>query len=80
MCKTWYANRSGCAGVNLDVDNTYGYGPETITWTDAENDPYYYTLYVHNYMHYGVAGNGAHIVLYGETKIEMDSKDVGDGE
>merc|ERR1712226_191526 len=39
VCTVWWSSRSSCAGVNLDVDNTAGYGPETVTWSDAENDP-----------------------------------------
>jgi len=71
VCKTWYADGSGCAGVSLDVD-TYGFGPETITWTDADNDAYIYMLYVHDYDGNGVAGTGARITLYGETAVEME--------
>jgi len=80
VCKTWYADRGGCAGVNLDVDNTYGYGPETITWTDADNDLYVYELYVNDYDGIGIAGTGAHIVLYGESTIELDVETVGSEE
>merc|ERR1712106_839601 len=71
VCKSWYADGSGCAGVNLDVD-TYGFGPETMTWTDADNDAYIYMLYVHDYDGNGVAGTGARITLYGETAVEME--------
>jgi len=80
VCKTWYADRSGCAGVNLDVDNTFGYGPETITWTDADNDAYVYELYVNDFNGIGIAGTGAHIVLYGESTIELDVETVGSEE
>jgi len=83
VCKTyWHPGKSNCTRAKLDVDNRDGFGPETITWSDAENDPYYYTLYVHNYdrpKNPDVAGNGAHIVLYGKTNITMHSKDAGDG-
>ena len=77
VCKTWYGSRGGCAGVNLDVDVS-GYGPETITWTNADNDNYIYQLYVHDYSQGGVAGTGASITLYGETSVEMSVAD-GDG-
>merc|ERR1719209_260400 len=80
VCKTWYADRGGCAGVNLDVDNQFGYGPETITWTDADNDLYVYELYVNDYDGIGIAGTGAHIVLYGESTIELDVETVGSEE
>jgi len=82
VCKTYWWSGSNCTRAKLDVDNRDGFGPETITWSDAENDPYYYTLYVHNYdrpKNPDVAGNGAHIVLYGKTNITMHSKDAGEG-
>ena len=80
MCKTWYAGRGGCAGVNLDVDNMFGYGPETITFTDADNDAYEYELYVNDYDGIGIANTGAHIILYGETNIELNVPTPGNGE
>ena len=92
MCKTWYAAMDGCAGVNLDIDVTDGFGPETITWTDANNDLYLYQLYVHDYSHWsgtgtgygtsvaiaegGVAGTGANIILYGETAEPIEMRVV----
>ena len=79
VCKTWYNNPGGCAGVNLDID-VYGYGPETITWTDADNDAYIYELYVHDYDQGGVAGTGATITLYGETTVEMTVADGDSGD
>jgi deleted-in-malignant-brain-tumors protein 1 len=79
VCKTWYNNPGGCAGVNLDID-VYGYGPETITWTDADNDAYIYELYVHDYDQGGVAGTGASITLYGETTVEMTVADGDSGD
>merc|ERR1719209_1640826 len=80
VCKTWYADRSGCAGVNLDVDNMFGYGPETITFSDADNDAYEYELYVNDYDGIGIANTGAHIILYGENNIELDVPTPGNGE
>jgi deleted-in-malignant-brain-tumors protein 1 len=79
VCKTWYNNPGGCAGVNLDID-VYGYGPETITWTNADNDAYIYELYVHDYDQGGVAGTGATITLYGETTVEMTVADGDSGD
>merc|ERR1719458_2164890 len=79
VCKTWYSNPGGCDGVNLDID-VYGYGPETITWTDADNDAYIYELYVHDYDQGGVAGTGATITLYGETTVEMTVADGDSGD
>lgn len=79
VCNTWYNNPGGCAGVNLDID-VYGYGPETITWTDADNDAYIYELYVHDYDQGGVAGTGATITLYGETTVEMTVADGDSGD
>lgn len=79
VCKTWYMNQGGCPGVNLDID-VAGYGPETITWTDADNDAYVYMIYVHDYSENRVAGTGARITLYGETAIEMEVADGDSGE
>jgi len=78
-CKVYYDDKTGCPGVNLDIDHTEGYGPETITWTDAKNDAYKYELYVHDYSKDGVAGTGANIALYGETEIKLNVEDVGSG-
>jgi len=78
-CKTWYNDSSSCPGVNLDID-VYEYGPETITWTDADNDAHSYMIYVHDYDQGGVAGTGARITLYGETEIEMEVADGDSGE
>jgi len=80
-CKVYWdtINKTGCPGVNLDIDHTDGYGPETITWTDANNDAYKYELYVHDYNETGVAGTGANVVLYGETEIKLNVEDVGSG-
>merc|ERR1719370_461831 len=63
-----------------DVDNMFGYGPETITFTDADNDAYVYELYVNDYDGIGIANTGAHIILYGETNIELDVPTPGNGE
>jgi len=87
VCKTYWGNPSSCPGVNLDND-VFGYGPETITWTDAANDAYSYMIYVYDYGYdysydydqNGVAGAGARITLYGETQIEMEVADGDSGE
>jgi len=79
VCKTSYGNVGGCAGVTLDHD-VYSHGPETITWTDADNDAYFYELYVNNYDQGGVAATGASFTLYGETStVEMSVADVDSG-
>ena len=80
MCKTWYGSRGGCTGVNLDIDDEDGYGPETLTWTDANNDAYLYELYVHDYDEGGVAGTGAAITLYGESSVELSVVDGDSGD
>merc|ERR1719369_1539398 len=49
---TYWRSRSGCDGVNLDLDNTEGglNGAETITYTDmAINNHYTYMVFVHDY-------------------------------
>jgi len=79
VCKTYWSDSSSCPGVNLDID-VYEYGPETITWTDADNDAHSYMIYVHDYNQGGVAGTGARITLYGETQIEMEVADGDSGE
>ena len=79
VCVTWWMAPSGCPGANLDID-VWSFGPETITWTDADNDAYIYELYVFDYNRVGVAGTGAKIALYGETTIEMSVADGGSGE
>jgi len=80
VCKTYWVAPGGCAGVNLDIDVWNGPGPETITWTDADNDAYIYELYVHDYNQGGVAGTGASITLYGETTVEMSVTDGDSGD
>lgn len=79
VCVTWWSDKSSCPGVNLDMDED-GYGPETITWTDADNDAYSYMIYVNDYSENRVAGTGARITLYGETEIEMEVADGDSGE
>ena len=73
VCTVWWSSRSSCVGVNLDVDNTAGYGPETVTWTDAENDPYDYLIYINDYGNGGVKPSGARISLYGETTVNLEA-------
>ena len=73
VCTVWWSSRSSCAGVNLDVDNTAGYGPETVTWSDAENDPYDYLIYINDYGNGGVKPSGARIALYGETTVNLEA-------
>ena len=53
----------------LDVDDTTGYGPETITLnTNVNTSPYYY--YVYRYSEYGsLADSGAKVSLYKGDKL-----------
>merc|ERR1712240_875660 len=44
VCQTSWQNKAGCNGVLLDVDSLRGPGPETVTWGDADNDPYMYRI------------------------------------
>ena len=54
--------------VNLDVDNTSGYGPETISINETE--PGVYSYYVHDYTNRGssnsvaMSNSGAYVELY----------------
>ena len=48
---------------NLDVDDRYSYGPETITLTTAANGTYYY--YVHHYAGSGtMSSSSAQVAVY----------------
>ena len=66
-------DKTGCDGVTLDVDS-YDYGPETVTWGDAPNDPYMYKIWVNDYDDLGVGQSGAKITLFGETNIKMEAE------
>ena len=66
-------NKASCDGVTLDVDS-YDYGPETVTWGDAANDPYMYKIWVNDYDDLGVGQSGAKITLFGETNINMEAE------
>ena len=80
MCKISDADEKGCAGVNLDIVSG-AYGPETITWTDADMDDYSYMLYVNDAGDRGtVAGTRARITLYGETEVKKQVVDGDSGE
>ena len=79
VCKIGFHNKDGCPRVNLGHLPDASYGPETITWTDADNDPYSYKLYVYDDYWSGVAKTGARITLYGETEVKMQVVD-GDSE
>lgn len=48
-CRVWYANKACRDGQNidLDIDHTGGYGPETVTMRTAKRGTYYY--YVNKY-------------------------------
>merc|ERR1712055_436305 len=70
ICVTNWMNKASCDGVTLDVDS-YDYGPETVTWGDAANDPYMYKIWVNDYDDLGVGQSGAKITLFGETNIKM---------
>ena len=79
VCKIGFLNKDGCPRVNRHLAYDASYGPETITWTDADNDPYSYKLYVYDDYWSGVAKTGASITLYGETEVKMQVVD-GDSE
>merc|ERR1712055_436675 len=73
ICVTNWMNKASCDGVILDVDS-YDYGPETVTWGDAANDPYMYKIWVNDYDDLGVGQSGAKITLFGETNIKMEAE------
>merc|ERR1711872_1091122 len=74
VCLTYWMDKTGCDGVTLDVDS-YNYGPETVTWRDADNDPYMYKIWVNDYYDdLGVGQSGAKITLFGETNIKMEAE------
>merc|ERR1711973_1044569 len=73
VCLTYWMDKTGCDGVTLDVDS-YDYGPETVTWGDAANDPYMYKIWVNDYDDLGVGQSGAKITLFGETNIKMEAE------
>ena len=76
-------NKASCDGVTLDVDS-YDYGPETVTWGDAVNDPYSYNILVNDYDDEGdnwdnddvegLGPSGAKVTLFGETNIKMEAE------
>ena len=72
--------KDGATAVcNLDVDNRYGYGPETITLNTINDEPYYY--YVHRYNGSGsVSSSGAQVKVYqGETQVATFNVPVDQG-
>merc|ERR1711973_827218 len=83
VCVTYWNNRTGCDGVTLDVDS-YDFGPETVTWGDAANDPYSYNILVNDYDDEGdnwdnddvegLGPSGAKVTLFGETNIKMEAE------
>merc|ERR1712055_298979 len=83
VCVTYWQNKTGCDGVTLDVDS-YDFGPETVTWGDAANDPYSYIISVNDYddegENYdnddveGLGPSGAKVTLFGETNIKMEAE------
>merc|ERR1712013_31187 len=83
VCVTYWNNRTSCDGVTLDVDS-YDYGPETVTWGDAANDPYSYNIIVNDYDDEGdnwdnddvegLGPSGAKVTLFGETNIKMEAE------
>merc|ERR1711973_1002413 len=83
VCVTYWNNRTICDGVTLDVDS-YDYGPETVTWGDAANDPYSYNILVNDYDDEGdnwdnddvegLGPSGAKVTLFGETNIKMEAE------
>lgn len=83
---TYYSYKSQYDGetevCNLDLDDTDGNGPETITLKPTTTEPYYY--YIYRYAGDGtVATSGAHIEVYnGESCIRTFDvpTDQGDGD
>merc|ERR1711962_1279300 len=83
VCTTYWVNKTRCDGVTLDVDS-YDFGPETVTWGDASNDPYSYIISVNDYddegENYdnddvvGLGPSGAKVTLFGETNIKMEAE------
>merc|ERR1711973_902684 len=74
VCLTYWMDKTGCDGGTLDVDS-YTYGPETVPWGDAPNDPYMYKIWVNDYYDdLGVGQSGAKITLFGETNIKMEAE------
>merc|ERR1712180_242338 len=83
VCDLYWINKTRCDGVILDVDS-YDFGPETVTWGDAANDPYMYKIYVNDYddegENYdnddveGLGPSGAKVTLFGETNIKMEAE------
>merc|ERR1712212_1341454 len=83
VCTTYWVNKTRCDGVTLDVDS-YDFGPETVTWGDAPNDPYSYIISVNDYddegENYdnddveGLGPSGAKVTLFGETNIKMEAE------
>ena len=66
---------------NLDVDDTSGYGPETVTLNITGSEPYYY--YVHKYAGYGTVGTSeAQVKVYQGEQLAAQFNvptDQGDG-
>lgn len=68
-CVTFYGNRNGCPGVQLDTDVTGGFGPETMTLLSPQ--PGIYRFKVNNYsrvnanmMRNGVGNPPATVTVY----------------
>lgn len=80
---TYYSRKSawenGIEVCNLDVDDRYSYGPETITLKATNTTPYYY--YVYNYAGTGtLATSGAKVtVLKGGSKVATYNVPVNQG-
>lgn len=81
----YFANRNGYINndkkANLDVDNTIGFGPETVTYYTKDGDTYYY--YVHHYAgEKSIARSQANVTLYQgnyQVAIYYPPTDQGDG-
>ena len=64
--------------------DSYDFGPETVTWGDAANDPYSYNILVNDYDDEGdnwdnddvegLGPSGAKVTLFGETNIKMEAE------
>ncbi|MFH0882205.1 MAG: carboxypeptidase regulatory-like domain-containing protein [bacterium] len=79
----WYGGRGEVTDppyATLDVDDTNGYGPETITIYQMVDGTYAY--YVHNYSGYpDIAGSGATVSIYNENGLvqQVTVPSSGDG-
>eukprot|EP00033_Pygsuia_biforma_P000166 GCRY01000213.1.p1 GENE.GCRY01000213.1~~GCRY01000213.1.p1 ORF type:complete len:422 (-),score=101.30 GCRY01000213.1:293-1507(-) len=73
-CEVAYNHRS-CSASHLDVDRTNGYGPETITITNASASPGIYKHFVYIYSSGNFVNSQAVVKVYNENGL-MNFADV----